>query len=625
MSPRSSAGAPLVTGSGAVTGAGLGVPALWQLVADGHSAIRRVDDGGWDGELADALVAKVPGNGGVLDFAIAAAREALAGRCELDRHRGALVLGTTAGSDRDDIGRLVFDLALVLGLEGPRITVSTACCSSTAAIGLASDLVARGVVPWALAGGAEEITPELYAGFAALAALAPERCAPLSTTMGLSLGEGAGFVLVEPGGAGAGDDDEVAILGSGLACDAHHATAPHPRGRGVAAALRGALRARRLAPESLDYVNLHGTGTSANDGAECLGVAAALGPHAEGMPASSTKGHLGHAQGAAGALELIATLEGRRHGLLPPTLGCEVPRPRLRIDPVPGAEPRPSRFDRFASLNAAFGGANAALVLGASRLALAPCAPTGRAVYLHRVATVDPLPGPELEALSRRHLRRVPPGRLDRAATLLSLAAAEAVRGTRGRPDHRGIFLGVDACTPSSQRAFRESIERRGLLRASAPAFARMVAHAPAGEAARALDLRGPMTSVSLGVASGLLAIAQAADWLAHRDDETTCMVAGTVEEARGAVVVALASEPPGEGPAIRVSGWSLEGPGAVGAAPAAARWEAERALVSEVAELRAAKKESGTVSAFDSRFGRVTVHLEVEGAVEEGNRCEQR
>ena len=625
MSPRSSAGAPLVTGSGAVTGAGLGVGALWRLVADGRSAIRRVDAPGWDGELADALVAKVPGGGGVLDFTLAAAREALAGRSDLDRRRGAVVLGTTAGSDREDLGRLVFDLALALGLEGPRITVSTACCSSTAAIGLASDLVARGVVPWALAGGAEEITPELYAGFAALSALAPERCAPLSTTMGLSLGEGAGFVLVEPGGSRGGDDHEVAILGSGLACDAHHATAPHPRGRGVAAALRGALRARRLASDSLEYVNLHGTGTSANDGAECFGVAAVLGPHAEALPASSTKGHLGHAQGAAGALELIATLEGRRRGLLPPTLGCEEPRPRLRIDPVPGAEPRPSRFDRFASLNAAFGGANAALVLGASCLDPADSEPIERPVYLHRIATVDPVPDAELEAMSRRHLRRVPPGRLDRAAMLLSLAAAEAVRGARGGPSHRGLFLGVDACTPSSQRAFRESIERRGLLRASAPAFARMVGHAPAGEAARALDLRGPMTSVSLGVASGLLAIAQAADWLAHRDDDTTCMLAGTVGEARGAVVVALTLEPPVEGPAIRVGGWSLEGPGDVGAAPGAARWEPERALVTVVSDLRVAKQESGTVSAFDPRFGRVTMRLEVEGAVEEGNRCERR
>ncbi|MBK7156541.1 MAG: hypothetical protein IPH72_33035, partial [Sandaracinaceae bacterium] len=182
-----------------------------------------------------------------------------------DGARAALVFGTSIIVDTT-LERPAARLAEKLGLGGPVFTVSTACTSSTYAIGLARDLLLdeRQGVDLVLAGGADVLTIELQAGFHALGVLTRETCQPFGRVKGTSLGEGAGFVVLERR-AQAKERTRATLLGYGLSGDAYHETSPEPRGRGVLQATRAALRDARVDVGSVRYVNLHGTGTEAND------------------------------------------------------------------------------------------------------------------------------------------------------------------------------------------------------------------------------------------------------------------------------------------------------------------------------------------------------------------------
>ncbi len=582
---------PVLGGCGAVSGAGDGVDPLWELIRRGESAIgpaARFDPDPFPG----ALAALAPGEPGVLRHGLTAAREALAGT-DLELETGWLVLGTTMGSDLERIDALAADLGRALGLGGPLLTISTACCSSTAAIGLAAELVETGVAPWALAGGAEELGLELYAGFRALGVLACRPCTPLGEVMGTTLGEGAGFVVVRPEG------DGPAVLGSGTSSDAHHATTPHPRGRGVRRAVEAALAHAGVPRSTVGFVSLHGTGTAANDHAECLGVVGALGA---AVPASSTKGHLGHAQAAAGVLELLVALEGRRRGQMPPTLGCDAPRPRLGVDPIPGPRPRAASFDRFVALNAAFGGANAALVLGAGE----PRERERRPVYL--AAVHHEVAGADLGQRFLRQVRGVDPHGLDPSALLATLAVHGARPRRRVPADRRGITLGSAAAPSTSLDEFRESIRERGIAAPSASAFGRLVLHAPAGAASRLLGMRGPTTTVSMGRGSGLLAVALSAHALAWRDD-ADALVAVSLDEGEGAIAFGLTHQRP-EGPCCRVSAHTIER----GVADVGAPLDGARALAEAFHALCTGAQRTATVTAGEPGLGGVRLTIEREG-----------
>jgi len=134
--------------------------------------------------------------------------------------------------------------------------------------------------------------------------------------------------------------------------------------------MRAAIDDAGLTPEAVGYVNAHGTGTQANDIAEWRGLRAAFGPGAETLPVSATKTYLGHAQGAAGVLEIIATILCIKRGLVPPTLRHARPRPWSPPDPVAGTRPRPLEVDHAACTSSAFGGANAVVMVGRNARAL---------------------------------------------------------------------------------------------------------------------------------------------------------------------------------------------------------------------------------------------------------------
>jgi 3-oxoacyl-[acyl-carrier-protein] synthase-1 len=243
-----------------------------------------------------------------------------------------------------------------LDLEGPAFVISTACASSARAFVDGANYIAAGLCDAVVVGGADSLCRMTLHGFQALELISPEPCRPCHPDRaGISIGEAAGFALLERDHDGGG----LALLGTGASSDGHHMSQPHPEGAGAIAAMRQALEAAGLRPEQIDWINLHGTGTRANDAAEDRAVASVFGDR---VPCSSTKGWTGHTLGACGILEAVLAAECMARGFVPGCLGVEQPDPSFRSRVATGTWERPVR--RVLSNSFGFGGINCSLVLG---------------------------------------------------------------------------------------------------------------------------------------------------------------------------------------------------------------------------------------------------------------------
>jgi 3-oxoacyl-[acyl-carrier-protein] synthase II len=610
----------VITGMGAVTAIGVGLDAYWRGIAAGRTGIRaglRFSTEAYAVNLGASLdAAALPP--GLLDLdldldldpdpevdaaidplaaiALVAAREAVerSGIAAAGHHpdRLALVMGTSAGGlharsayeftdprDRARRHRLLDRsghhvqtgaVADALGVDGPRLTVSTACASSTHALAHARALLRSGLADAVLVGGVDLLMEETFAGFHAMGAISPAPCAPFSLPVGMSVGEGAGFVVLER----LDDADRrrreplAVVLGAGSSSDGHHPTAPDPTGLGIARALRAALDDAGVTPAQIGYFNAHGTGTEANDLAEWRALQRVFGAGVDALPVSSTKSYLGHTLGAAGILEIIATVLALRRGLVPPTLGFTTSRGHGPVDLIAEAAPRPAQVRYALKSSSAFGGSNAAIVLAAdARDAPAITAATrptsvvilgASAIAAHGHEGLDaalrrgvplwksvdaagslvPLPPvaarvPDLPLA--RLVRGVDPRGMDTITRFLTasaaLALADAGLVVRGPLRNRvGLFVGAGRLPWDSADAFWDSIRARGFSRLSAPAFSRIVMNAAAGAAARSLSILGPTSLFAGGPLGGLQALILAADHLAHRDD-ADALVAGAADE----------------------------------------------------------------------------------------------
>ncbi|MGH8441289.1 MAG: beta-ketoacyl synthase N-terminal-like domain-containing protein, partial [Nevskiaceae bacterium] len=230
-----------------------------------------------------------------------------------------------------------------------------ACSSSAKVFASASRAMRAGLCDAAVVGGVDSLCLTTLYGFNALQLVSADICRPADAQRnGISIGEAAGFAILEPGAA-----DGVALLGYGESSDAHHMSAPHPQGEGAAAAMRGALRSAGLQPQQVDYINLHGTATPANDAAEDQAVHAVFG---DAVPCSSTKGWTGHTLGAAAITEAVIALLCVEHGLMPRSLNTRQRDPALRSGIL--LQQRQARVDRVLSNSFGFGGSNCSLLLG---------------------------------------------------------------------------------------------------------------------------------------------------------------------------------------------------------------------------------------------------------------------
>lgn len=241
-------------------------------------------------------------------------------------------------------------------LSGPAVVVSAACASSAKVFGNAARAIAVGLCDAAIVGGVDSLCLTTLYGFQSLGVLARLPCRPFDAGRdGISIAEAAGFVLLEKVQQGAW----VRLLGLGESSDAHHMSTPHPEGAGARMAMERALAAAQMAPDRVDYINLHGTASRSNDSSEDAAVMTVFGG---ATPCSSTKGLTGHALGAAGVIEAIITTIALEDGFLPAGANTLARDPALGADYL--VEPR-AGAPRIAMSNSfGFGGANCSLLLG---------------------------------------------------------------------------------------------------------------------------------------------------------------------------------------------------------------------------------------------------------------------
>lgn len=264
------------------------------------------------------------------------------------------------------------NISIRFGAKGPNYSPTSACATSTTAIGEAFETVCRGAADLCIAGGTESsVTPLGVAGFCAARALSRRNGEPEAASRpfdsdrdGFVIGEGAGIVILETleNASARGARIYCEVAGYGASGDSYHITEPDPEGRGAIAAMSAALEEAGISPAQVDYINAHGTATKVGDIAETRAVRKLFGEHADNVAISSTKSMTGHLLGAAGAIELIACVLAMHHSVVPPTINLDSPDPECDLDYVPRVAR--SRKVRVALSNSfGFGGHNATVVI----------------------------------------------------------------------------------------------------------------------------------------------------------------------------------------------------------------------------------------------------------------------
>lgn len=400
----------VVTGMGAVSALGLGAEALWSAMREGRSGIAALPSPDPLSTLKMRVAATLQGfapdatqTGGIapgqLDrmtqMALVAANEAvvqsglrveaaLGARC-------AVVVGTGVGAElsRDEQSRRLYrdqaerlhpltivrsmanapasQISIAFGLRGPAFAVSSACASANHAFAQAALMVRHGLADVAIAGGSEAcLSLALIRAWEAMRVVSDDTCRPFcAQRSGLVLGEGAGMFVLESveHAAARGALPLAELAGFGMSSDAGDIVAPSVDG--AATAMRLALQDAGLAPDQIDYINAHGTGTQANDRCETKALRQVFGAHAEALAVSSTKAVHGHALGAAGALELVAAIGALREQMVPPTANFLDADPECDLDYVPN-QVRARDVQAVLSNSFAFGGLNAVIALRAA-------------------------------------------------------------------------------------------------------------------------------------------------------------------------------------------------------------------------------------------------------------------
>lgn len=393
----------MVTGLGVVSSVGTGKDAFWQSIINGKSGISRVSSFNTEeyryhyaGEVKDfnpeRFIAKkkIRFLGRSSQLAIAATSLALKdsglllkdmsksstgvfmgttmGEKPLEESIDAWVRGGSRNTNRNKIlqsaaNNIPANIAIYFKLRGPNYLIPTACAAGNYAIGYGFDLVRKGILDYAIAGGADSFSKLAFAGFQRVYAMAPERCQPFDKERkGMLVGEGAAILLLESleSALKRGTDIYAEIPGYGISCDAYHMTAS--RADGIAKAMQKAVREADISEDKIDYICAHGTGTAGNDKTECAAIKKVFKERYNTIPVSSIKSMLGHPMGAASAIEALACCLAVKENIIPPTINFETPDPQCGIDCVPN-KARVKRVDFALNNGFAFGGNNSCLVV----------------------------------------------------------------------------------------------------------------------------------------------------------------------------------------------------------------------------------------------------------------------
>ena len=391
----------VITGMGCISPLGNDVPTFWRNLVAGQGGIApltkldptglRNEAGGEVGHFDWSDYGEEGDCDEASQFAFAAAHEAVADAhlAEADLHDAGIAFATNFGGavSWETICALAgegepIDSELArqftaedaadytaerLGIAGPRVTVSNACSSGATAIGIACDWLRLGRCQVALAGGHDGLGLSSLAGLSIFRTISPDACRPFDKNRnGTIFGEGAGILVLETWSSAERRNAKVyaELVGWAGNNNAHHLTAPDKEGAGLRAAMAAALEDAEAAPEEIDYINAHGTGTQYNDLAETQAITSILGERAKAVAVSSIKAATSHTMGAAGALEAIATVLALVNQTLPPTIAYLTPDPECDLDYVPNVA-RQASLRVALSNSSGIGGNNASLVLRA--------------------------------------------------------------------------------------------------------------------------------------------------------------------------------------------------------------------------------------------------------------------
>lgn len=396
----------VVTGLGVVSSIGIGKDEFWKNLIAGKSGISDIttfDTSDYPvhkgGEVKNFDPAKFISKDKIKNiarasqFAIAATKMALEDAnlefSKINNKKTCVLMGTTmadiqsleqidkywVGKNEEDVwainiqkypaNNLSNQISFYFNFFGLNFAIPTACSAGNYAIGFAFDLIRNGKIDTAIVGGVDPIARTTFTGFNRLVAMAPEKCMPFDKNRkGMMIGEGAGVLILESLELAKKRKANIyaEILGYSLGCDSVHMTTPHSES--IAKMIEKAIKNSMINKEEVDYISVHGTGTSSNDKEECRALKEVFGGYIKKLPVSSIKSMLGHTMGAASALEAIACCLAIKNGIMPPTINYETPDPECGIDCVPNFA-RKHKIKVALNTSLAFGGNEACTVFEA--------------------------------------------------------------------------------------------------------------------------------------------------------------------------------------------------------------------------------------------------------------------
>ena len=393
----------VVTGLGVVSSVGIGKDDFWKSIINGKSGISKVTSfdtkelrchyaGEIKNFIPEEFIAKrkVQFLGRTSQLAIAATSLALKDARlplkDINKERTGVFIGTTMGERpleesidvwvnegvdkiskakilQSTANNISANIGIYFKFQGPNYLIPTACAAGNYAIGYGFDLIRKGDLDYAIAGGADSFSKLAFSGFHRLYAMAPEKCQPFDKNRkGMLVGEGAGILFLESLESALKRKSNIyaEVLGYGLSCDAFHMTTSDVEG--IEKTILKALKESNIKKEDVDYISAHGTGTPGNDKLECAAIKRAFKEEYKTIPVSSIKSMLGHTMGAASAIEALTCCLVVKEDILPPTINFETPDPKCDIDCVPNRA-RVRKVNIALNNGFAFGGNNSCLVI----------------------------------------------------------------------------------------------------------------------------------------------------------------------------------------------------------------------------------------------------------------------
>ena len=432
--------------------------------------------------------------------------------------------------------RKAFAQTLAKGAE--IFVINTACSGSTAAVGLAASLIETGYCTRAIAGGADALSLANYAGFSALKVVSPQKTAPFSEPVGMNMGEGAAFWVlenaekVEPGKKVYGK-----VLGKATCSDAYHATQPDPRGDGAYRTLAGTLKDSGLGIDDIGCINAHASGTLANDKSEAKGIRRFCGERK--IPVTATKSYIGHCMGATGILEATCQLLAMNDGFIPPTLHFTVPRAGCEEINVVENLPLKKDYACFISANYAFAGNNAGILVSKADFSSPKKSYSKKRIVISGLGAIASL-GENLEEISEalaagktgisksekvpcpkefsyagfadsrkseQKYRRIDFRGMNPISKFASIAAKSALDDAKLRVDRRNfeeVSLTMTVSKGASESAHMNAVLTNSDRRGDISCFSNITANSTAGNVSKELELKGENITLICGDGGGI-------------------------------------------------------------------------------------------------------------------------